>query len=313
MTKLQKILVAYDGSPHSKEALHWAVYLSRHSGAAVTAVKVFEPFLTESRWKEVGVLPDSFAPFEAMQNKDRQLMQAVKEFGHTHGVEITTEVLNGKAAETLLDYAQKHAIDMIITGNRGHGTIKHLLVGSVTRHLVSLAHVPVMVVKNCPVVNFTGGSLIMATLRSILVAYDGSPHSKKSLAWALELARPDNAQITVLKVREPFEMSMFYSIPESGSMAAAAKRMAELKEKEVAEAVMMNEAKALGDKAGINVILLILDGNATEVLIEYSQKHGFDLIIAGARGHGIFDRLPLGTVAHNLVNVSPVPVLVVKI
>ena len=47
--------------------------------------------------------------------------------------------------------------------------------------------------------------------------------------------------------------------------------------------------------------------------MEYSQKHGFDLIVAGARGHGIIDRLPIGTVAHNLISVSTVPVLVVKI
>jgi len=309
MAKLQKVLVAYDGSPHSKEALHWAVYFSRHSGVSVTAVNVFEPIMTYPSQEEGALAPDSFAEYEKLKNSNQKSMAEVKEFGHTHGVEITAEVLTGKVAETLIDYAKKNAIDLIITGNRGRGTLKQLLVGSVTRHLVSRSHVPVLVVKHCPVVEFVGGSLIMTTLRNILVAYDGSPHSKEALAWAIEMARPVNAHVTVLKVREPHELSRVYSMAESGSRS---KLMAALKVMEEEETAAMAEAKALGEKQGTAVTTLILEGNAAAILIEYAQKHGFDLVVAGARGHGILDRLPLGTVAHNLINVSTVPVLVVK-
>ena len=42
MSRMKKILVAYDGSPHSKQALNWAIDLSLLSGAQVLAVKVFE-------------------------------------------------------------------------------------------------------------------------------------------------------------------------------------------------------------------------------------------------------------------------------
>ena len=309
MAKLQKVLVAYDGSPHSKEALHWAVYFSRHSGVSVTAVNVFEPIMTYPSQEEGALALDSFAEYEKLKNSNQKSMAEVKEFGHTHGVDITTEVLTGKVAETLIDYAQKNAIDLIITGNRGRGTLKQLLVGSVTRHLVSRSPVPVLVVKHCPVVEFVGGSLIMTTLRNILVAYDGSPHSKEALAWAIEMARPVNAHVTVLKVREPHELSRVYSMAESGSRS---KLIAALKAMENEEAAAMAEAKALGEKQGTAVTTLILEGNAAAILIEYAQKHGFDLVVAGARGHGILDRLPLGTVAHNLINVSTVPVLVVK-
>ena len=309
MAKLQKVLVAYDGSPHSKEALHWAVYFSRHSGVSVTAANVFEPIMTYPSQEEGALAPDSFAEYEKLKNSNQKSMAEVKEFGHTHGVEITVEVLTGKVAETLIDYAQNNAIDLIITGNRGRGTLKQLLVGSVTRHLVSRSPVPVLVVKHCPVVEFVGGSLIMTTLRNILVAYDGSPHSKEALAWAIEMARPVNAHVTVLKVREPHELSRVYSMAESGSRS---KLMTALKAMEEEETAAMAEAKAWGEKQGTAVTTLILEGNAAAILIEYAQKHGFDLVVAGARGHGILDRLPLGTVAHNLINVSTVPVLVVK-
>ena len=310
MAKLQKVLVSYDGSPHSKEALHWAVYFSRHSGSAVTAVKVFEPVLTHPLQKSDSVASETVAEYEELHKHDLQLMADAKTFGRKHGVEIVTELLTGKVTESILEYVRNNAIDLIITGNRGHGTLKQLLVGSVTRHLVSLSPVPVLVVKNCPVVEFTGGSLIMATMRKILVAYDGSPHSKESLAWAIEMARPVQSQITVLKVREPAEMSQLYAMAESGS---ATRMMARMQEMEDANSRIMAEAKEEGQKHGVEITTQILDGNAAQVLMDYSQKHGFDLIVAGARGHGLIDRLPIGTVAHNLISVSNVPVLVVKI
>ena len=40
---MKKILVAYDGSTQSKEALDWAINLSLMSEALVIAVKVVEP------------------------------------------------------------------------------------------------------------------------------------------------------------------------------------------------------------------------------------------------------------------------------
>ena len=43
MAQLKKLLVAYDGSTQSKEALDWAIDLSLLSGAQVIAVKVSEP------------------------------------------------------------------------------------------------------------------------------------------------------------------------------------------------------------------------------------------------------------------------------
>ena len=76
---------------------------------------------------------------------------------------------------------------------------------------------------------------------------------------------------------------------------------------------MMEGVKNVGRNLGVEITTQVLEGNASQVLMEYSQKHGFDLIVAGARGHGIIDRLPIGTVAHNLISVSTVPVLVVKI
>ena len=47
MEKPKKILVAYDGSPHSKAALDWAIRLGKDVGAELELVKVFEPIVRQ--------------------------------------------------------------------------------------------------------------------------------------------------------------------------------------------------------------------------------------------------------------------------
>lgn len=310
MARLQSVLVAYDGSPQSKEALYWAIYFSRRTGAAVHAVKVFEPLFSETQWREVGVMPtDLFDKFAEAQKKDLQMMEAVKELGREQEILITTGVLSGHVAQNLLKYAKEHGISLIVTGTRGHGAVKQMLMGSVTHGLVSVANIPVMVVKQCPVVKYTGKSLIVTTMREMLVAYDGYPQSKAALNWAIEIAKLINAHINVVKVFEPFQVGLAYTMVESGNAARTAARLRELDE---LNGQQMAEVRDLGQKEGVKIDTFILHGGVLEALLEFTEKHGVDMIAVGAQGHGFLDKLPLGSVPHGLVSLASVPVLVVK-
>ena len=146
MSQLKKILVAYDGSPHSKEALNWAIELSIQSGAQVTAVKVFDAS-TIYPLAEIGGT-GFIQALDGMRQEDEQLMEEVATVGKNKGVKITGEILQGNIAGAILEYAKEGKFDLIIAGTKGHGALEELLMGSVTRNLVSLAHIPVMVVKD---------------------------------------------------------------------------------------------------------------------------------------------------------------------
>ena len=150
MTRPKKILVAYDGSAHSKEALSWAIDLSLLSGAPVCAVKVVDPVEMNRAYilYEAGYGATFGERFEAMRQLDEKHMQEALEEGRSRGVAIETEMLHGNIAAALIEYAKKHDVDLIVTGTKGHGALTELLMGSVTRNLVSLAHIPVLVVKD---------------------------------------------------------------------------------------------------------------------------------------------------------------------
>ena len=58
-----------------------------------------------------------------------------------------TSLLNGHPYEELVNYAEKHNIDMIVLGTRGHGLMKSLLIGSTTDRVVRRAPCPVLSVS----------------------------------------------------------------------------------------------------------------------------------------------------------------------
>ena len=145
MQLLKKILVAYDGSGHSKKALNWAIDLSLLSGAEVLAVKVFgESSLYDTAEPGASVL----VALEEIRRDDQRMIDEAVAVGKNRGVIVRGEILEGDVAGEILSYAEQHQVDMIVTGAKGHGQLEALLIGSVARKLVSLAHVPVVVVKD---------------------------------------------------------------------------------------------------------------------------------------------------------------------
>ena len=146
MSLIRKILVAYDGSPHSKEALNWAIDLSLMTQAQIVAVKVFEGNQLFMAAEAGGT--KFLETLEEMRSEDRRLMAEVAAIGQSRGVTVTGEILQGNIAAEIIAYANQNAVDMIVTGTKGHGALAELLMGSVTRNLISLAHVPVLVVKD---------------------------------------------------------------------------------------------------------------------------------------------------------------------
>ena len=112
MARMKKILVAYDGSTQSKEALDWAINLSLMSEALVIAVKVVEPL-------EIG---QAYAMYEAGYGKtliekltnreeaDKKLLQDAIDFGRQKGVTVTTDLLQGNIRNVWDIFIREHRL-----------------------------------------------------------------------------------------------------------------------------------------------------------------------------------------------------------
>ena len=62
------------------------------------------------------------------------------------GLDATALLVEGAAAELIVEQAAKLDVDMIIVGSHGHGAMRQLLLGSVSEGVLHRSKCPVLVV-----------------------------------------------------------------------------------------------------------------------------------------------------------------------
>ncbi|GAA3401298.1 universal stress protein [Paenibacillus hodogayensis] len=140
----QHVLVAYDGSPQSQSALDRAVSLVRATpGAHLTVAHAFQypNFIVGEAMVVAPVVTD----LEEMTSSEQLLDEAKARVTDLPGVTYT--LLQGDAAESILECASETGADLIVIGSRGLNTIKEWFLGSVSHHVVQHANIPVLVIK----------------------------------------------------------------------------------------------------------------------------------------------------------------------
>jgi len=64
-----------------------------------------------------------------------------------NSVKFKKKIVFGHEAKEVIDFAQKGKFDLIVIGARGRGTIKQMLLGSVSNTVVHSSKIPVLVIK----------------------------------------------------------------------------------------------------------------------------------------------------------------------
>ena len=63
------------------------------------------------------------------------------------GLSLASAVVSGKVAETIVDYAEKHDVDLIIMATHGRSGVSRWALGSVAERVLRLSCVPVLMVR----------------------------------------------------------------------------------------------------------------------------------------------------------------------
>lgn len=138
-----KILVPVDGSDNSKRALMQAAKVAGRNGAEITVVHVIDmpPTVYVESQKLLNQL------LEQYRRESAKVLDEYEDIAEKEGVEAKSVILEGAAAESIVDYADKHGIDMIVMGSRGLGKIKGAFLGSVSSKVLQHAKCSVLIVK----------------------------------------------------------------------------------------------------------------------------------------------------------------------
>ncbi|HUJ35272.1 MAG TPA: universal stress protein [Solirubrobacteraceae bacterium] len=139
--------------------------------------------------------------------------------------------------------------------------------------------------------------------RNILVSIDGSEHSDRALDEAIDIARADQARLTILTaINQPPVWAA--SAMAAGACAVTAADL----EKEAVE-LMRRAVKRVPDDLPVTTITSRKP--VRHALMCTLKSSDYDLLVMGSRGRGAVRASLLGSVSHYALNHMPIPVLIV--
>ncbi len=144
-------------------------------------------------------------------------------------------------------------------------------------------------------------------IQKILVATDGSGPSLRAADYAAEIAGCTGAEVTILTAAEATGITQFVAY----AVKAAENLPEELRH---TGAHIVETTKKPFLEADVPVHTKIIEGFASEVILNEAKDGNYDLIAMGSRGAGVglTKRLifGMGSVAERVVGNAPCPVLV---
>jgi nucleotide-binding universal stress UspA family protein len=139
---LKLIMVPFDGSTHSEMGLAHAVRVCSWTGAELLVVVAFDP---PQRMKRRSMLPAE-SIVAAMEADAKELATETVQLLLDRGVVARGLVVRGDPADAILDAVEHEAVDLVVMGRRGSRSLRGVMMGSVSEHVVRHAGVSVLVV-----------------------------------------------------------------------------------------------------------------------------------------------------------------------
>lgn len=284
MDASRKILVAFDGSPSSANALRQAMALADFERSRMEILAVVPTY--EGDLELVGVKD----PKGVMQGQIEMLVDAAKEIAGAASPEIVVHVEQGKPYEKIVEVADRERCDLIVMGRRGLRRLERMLMGSVTARVIVHSTRDVLVVPRDAFIR----------PEKVVLATDGSAHSDAALEMATSFARAHGGAITAIAVAEMYPE--FY---------ADAPRVVEMREEQAA-AILDRVAKN-ARSSGLRLKTQVLRGDPAGEIAAYAKANGAGMIFVGSRGRAGLTKLLLGSVAEKIIGLSHCPVYVAKL
>ncbi|WP_214364460.1 universal stress protein [Pseudonocardia sp. H11422] len=152
------VLIAFDGTPASRRALHDAAVVLAPRPAVVVVVweagRAFDLADIPSRALEPGLAPIDMRTAveldQAMYRQARRLAKQGAALARKNGLDATGRVVadDRTVPDTLVEVASELDAQTLVLGAHGHGTLSELLLGSTSRAVLEKAPCPVMVVRD---------------------------------------------------------------------------------------------------------------------------------------------------------------------
>jgi nucleotide-binding universal stress UspA family protein len=146
---LKRVMVPLDGSALAAQALPLAADLAERAGADLLLLQAVEASI--EAYPSIAPLgrPD-LMPSEILRMLRVRAGQQLEEQASTlrgRRIPIATHVVNGHAAEAIIDESSRRSVDLLVIATHGYSGLKRWALGSVTDKVLHAATTPLLLVR----------------------------------------------------------------------------------------------------------------------------------------------------------------------
>jgi len=273
VAKMEKLLLATDGSEFSEGAIREAILLAKTCSSKLNVLSVAEVL-------DIREFADDY-PLAAVESKEKALrehLESVKAMAVKEGIVCEIILSQGKeASQLIIDEAVKKNAELIIMGRHGRTGITRIMMGSVTAKVIGDAPCKVLVVPR----------FARISLDRILVPTDGSIYSDLAVREAISIAKRVGSSLIALSV---YKRDANYELAEA----------------------TIGIVKELAEKEGVKVEALTLKGEPHEIIVDTVEKKQAGFMVIGSHGRSGIERLLMGSVTERVIGHPGCPILVVR-
>ena len=272
MGKYRKILVAFDGSESSRNALKQAIKFQETENAWIRVLVVLPPY--EGDLEIIGVSDIK----SVLEGSSEKLIAEAKEIADSERAAIITDVEQGQAYEKIVDVAEAENCDIIVMGRRGIHHIERMFMGSVTSRVIGYTKKDVLVVPKDATIQWG----------NILLAVDDSQYSKIAVKHAMDFALSYGANVTAVSIVDVND-EFYAQVPHAvDRMVDGAK-------------LLLEEVRKIAETIDTNIETIVREGEAYERIVETAQEKNADIIFMGSHGRTGLKKLVMGSVTEKVI------------
>lgn len=305
-----KILIGYDGSPSSHDALYDLVNAGLPDNAqvrilfALNAIYPIESIMPLG--DGISFYPTNFQNLAENQKVfEKQAQVQVKE-ARTKLLQlfpnwkITSKVVEDSAAHAIISEAENWKPHLICMGSRGWNAFGDLILGSVAENVLKHAPCSVRLGKN------QGRGKMQS--QKLLIAYDGSSHADEVIKKICARKWQLGTKAKLIAVSE-------FQLQADEISKAIHKNAGEKNEIEFTWPWMqkkLTSAKTALEKIGVKTVFEIALGEPRRKILDESKKFRATTIFIGSRGLRGFQRFLIGSVSSAVASHATCSVEIVR-
>jgi len=279
-----RIVVGTDGSSAAESAVDWAAAEAHRRGVPLVVLTASEPDWVALR---AGV---AAVPTPASSSMPEHVAEAVRRVtDRWPGLQATASQQAGHPASVLIEASR--TAGLVVVGARGRSVVAEVLLGSVSRHVSTHAHCPVVVVHDAP----------DRPSRPVVVGVDGSEASVAALRAAASEAEMRGTSLLVVHAWRDATYTGY------GVYVAPLDLTRELQQ--AAEDFTVQQVSLLApEHADLEVVMRVVQEHPVSALVRASGEA--QLVVVGAHGRGHFPGMLQGSVASGVIHRAACPVMV---